>query len=245
MSMFFSKVFCGIMTRDVILGVGALSPLSQLLNGEMDLSGLVALIVSLIVCITIHEFAHAAAATWLGDALPGRQGRLTLSPAAHLDPLGSLLFLVGGFGWGRPVMYNPYALRAGPRSGPALVALAGPASNILLAVAIAAVVRVIELGMGPSRFVQDAGFITALFQLLSMIVLYNLFLAFFNLIPIAPLDGFTVLLGLLPPQMAYQYEQTRPYGILVLFALLLVGGGVLGAVLYRPVFGLFRLLIGA
>jgi Zn-dependent protease len=233
------------MARDGILGVNVLSPLNQLLNGQMNLPDLVALIVSLIVCITIHEFSHAAAATWLGDTLPGRQGRLTLSPLAHLDPLGSLLFIVGGFGWGKPVMYNPYALRAGPRSGPALVSLAGPASNILLAVALAAVVRLVELGLGPASALQDGSFAAAFLQLLAMIVLYNLFLAFFNLIPIAPLDGFTVLLGLLPPQMAYQYEQTRPYGILILFALLLVGGGVLGAVLYRPVFGVFRLLIGA
>lgn len=211
----------------------------------MDIANLIALIVSLVVCITIHEFAHAAAATWLGDPLPGRQGRLTLSPMAHLDPLGSLLFLVGGFGWGRPVMYNPYALRAGPRSGPALVALAGPASNILLAIALAVVVRAIDLGMGMAQFGANAGLVPIVMQLLEMIVLYNLFLAFFNLIPIAPLDGFTVLLGLLPPQLAYQYEQTRTWGILILFALLFVGGGVLGLVLYRPVFGLFRLLIGA
>lgn len=211
----------------------------------MDIANLIALIVSLVVCITIHEFAHAAAATWLGDPLPGRQGRLTLSPIAHLDPLGSLLFLVGGFGWGRPVMYNPYALRAGPRSGPALVALAGPASNILLAIALAVVVRAIDLGMGMAQFGANAGLVPIVMQLLEMIVLYNLFLAFFNLIPIAPLDGFTVLLGLLPPQLAYQYEQTRTWGILILFALLFVGGGVLGLVLYRPVFGLFRLLIGA
>ncbi len=222
-----------------------MSPLSQLLSGSMDIANLIALIVSLVVCITIHEFAHAAAATWLGDPLPGRQGRLTLSPIAHLDPLGSLLFLVGGFGWGRPVMYNPYALRAGPRSGPALVALAGPASNILLAIALAVVVRAIDLGMGMAQFGANAGLVPIVMQLLEMIVLYNLFLAFFNLIPIAPLDGFTVLLGLLPPQLAYQYEQTRTWGILILFALLFVGGGVLGLVLYRPVFGLFRLLIGA
>ncbi len=211
----------------------------------MDIASLVALLVSLIVCITIHEFAHAAAATWLGDPLPGRQGRLTLSPMAHLDPIGSLLFIVGGFGWGRPVQYNPYALRAGPRSGPALVALAGPASNVLLAIVIAIVVRALDLGIGIARFGADTGLVAALFQLLSMIVLYNLFLAFFNLIPIAPLDGFTVLLGLLPAPLAYQFEQTRPWGILVLFALLFVGGGILSALLYSPVFGLFRLLIGA
>ncbi len=219
--------------------------LSQLLSGRVGLEEVVALLVSLVVGISVHEFAHAAAATWLGDPLPGRQGRLTLSPAAHLELMGSLMFLIGGFGWGRPVQYNPYALRAGPRSGPAIVALAGPASNILLAILLAVIVRALDLGLGPARFQQDLGFVFILLGLLQTMVFYNLLLAFFNLIPIAPLDGFTVLLGLLPPQLAYQFEQTRTWGILLLFALILFGGGILGELLYRPVSSLFRLLIGA
>ncbi len=219
--------------------------LSQLLSGRVGLEEVVALLVSLVVGISVHEFAHAAAATWLGDPLPGRQGRLTLSPAAHLELMGSLMFLIGGFGWGRPVQYNPYALRAGPRSGPAIVALAGPASNVLLAILLAVIVRALDLGLGPARFQQDLGFVFILLGLLQTMVFYNLLLAFFNLIPIAPLDGFTVLLGLLPPQLAYQFEQTRTWGILLLFALILFGGGILGELLYRPVSSLFRLLIGA
>src|SRR5512138_2311090 len=111
----------------------------------MSPTELVALLIALILGITIHEFAHAAAATWLGDPLPERQGRLTLAPLAHLDVMGSLMFLVGGFGWGKPVMFNPYALRMNPRTGSALVALAGPVSNVVLSALVAIPIRLIPL----------------------------------------------------------------------------------------------------
>ncbi len=218
------------------------SPLNQLLRGEV--AGFVAVVVSLIVAITVHEFAHAAAATWLGDTLPGRQGRLTLSPAAHLDPFGSLLILVAGMGWGRPVQYNPFALRAGPRSGPMLVAFAGPASNLLLAAFFAVIVRALELGTGAAQVASDLGFVNAFLGLLTTMVAYNLILAFFNLIPIAPLDGFSVLLGLLPPSLAFRYEQTRAWGMFLLFALVFLAPGVLSLLLNRPVGLLFQVLIG-
>jgi Zn-dependent protease len=219
------------------------SPLNQLLNG--DVAGFVAFVVSLIVAITIHEFAHAAAATWLGDPLPGRQGRLTLSPAAHLDPIGSLMILVAGFGYGRPVQFNPYALRTGPRVGAAIVAVAGPVSNIALAVFLSLIVRAVELGMGAARFEPDLGFISVLMSLSRTIVLLNLVLAFFNLIPIFPLDGFSVLLGILPPDLAFRFEQTRTWGVFLLFALIFFGGPVLSLLLGPPVFFLSRLLLGA
>jgi Zn-dependent protease len=165
---------------------------------------------------------------------------------AHLDPVGSLMFLVGGFGWGRPVQYNPYALRAGPRSGPALVALAGPVSNFVLAAVLAVFARLLPLAMNTTpRVLSSAGGMAgACYELLIMIILYNLILGVFNLIPIAPLDGFAVLLGLLPPALAYQYEQTQRWGILILFALLFLGGGIVGALLYAPVTIFFRLLVG-
>jgi Zn-dependent protease len=222
------------------------SPLNSLLNGTMSPADLVALAVSLIVCITIHEFAHALAATWLGDPLPGRQGRLTLSPGAHLDPMGSLMFLIGGFGWGKPVQYNPYALRAGPRSGPAIVALAGPVSNFILAAVLAVIARLLPFAMNttPGRLAGSPGMEGTLYELLLMIILYNLTLGVFNLIPIAPLDGFAVLLGLLPSSLAYQYEQTQRWGILILMGLMFLGGGIVGIMLYQPVGLLFRGLIG-
>lgn len=216
--------------------------LYRILSGQMSPTEIVALLVALVVGITIHEFAHAAAATWLGDSLPGRQGRLSLSPAAHLDVMGSLMFLVGGFGWGKPVQYNPYALRASARTGPAIVAAAGPLSNIILAVVIALVVRALPFGL---EFVDlPRQVIGTLFYLLIFFIYYNLILSFFNLIPVFPLDGFTILQGLLPPALADALEVTRQYGFFILLILLFLGGGIVGAILYQPVFLLMRLLVG-
>ena len=218
--------------------------LIDLITGQLDPARFVAIVVALIVGITVHEFSHALAATWLGDTLPERQGRLTLSPAAHLDPFGSLMILVAGFGYGRPVQYNPYALRASPRMGPLIVALAGPASNIILAAFLAVIVRAVNWGMGIGQVVSDLGFVSAFLSLLIVMVQLNLFLAFFNLIPIFPLDGFSVLLGLLPPNLAFRYEQTRQWGMILLFAFVFLGGGFLSLLINPPVFFLFRLLIG-
>ncbi len=237
--------FCGIMAR-VSPVPWSKTLLYQILTGQIGVMQVVALLVALVVGISVHEFAHAAMATWLGDTLPGRQGRLTLSPIAHLDVMGSLMFLIGGFGWGKPVQYNPYALRAGPRSGPALVAVAGPVSNVILASIVAGLTRVLPFALGTSASALErfAGPVSIVYSLLLLIVYYNLVLGLFNLIPIFPLDGFTILLGLLPPQMAYPLEQTRQWGILLLFALLFLGGNLLGTLLYRPVNILMQLLTG-
>ena len=211
----------------------------------MNPTEIVALIIALVLGISVHEFSHAAAATWLGDSLPGRQGRLTLAPAAHLDVMGSLMFLVGGFGWGKPVQYNPYALRAGPRTGPALVALAGPVSNFILAALFAIPVRLLLLMSGGAIFLSG-GPESILFLLLVGIVSYNLILGVFNLIPIFPLDGFSILLGVLPSEMAHQFEQTRQWGFFLLIALLFLSGYVplVGSILYQPVGVLMHLLTG-
>ncbi|MBI5650476.1 MAG: site-2 protease family protein [Chloroflexi bacterium] len=221
--------------------------LSQLLSGQFEPTEVLGMLIALILGITVHEFAHAAAATWLGDSLPRQDGRLTLAPHAHLDVMGSLMFLVAGFGWGRAVRYNPYALRAGLRTGPALVALAGPVSNILLAIIFAIPARLLALYAMTNRGVFTPGAVNPLsvaYELLTWIVLYNLILALYNLIPIFPLDGFSVLLGVLPPQMAEWYERTRQYGMFILLLLVFAGGSVLGVILYRPVGILWRLLIG-
>ncbi len=209
---------------------------------------LVALLTALVLGITVHEFSHAAAATWLGDTLPERQGRLTLTPLAHLDVMGSLMFLIAGFGWGKPVQFNPYALRVNPRTGSALVALAGPISNIVLAALVAIPFRVLPLVMGsnPAEILYYGGPTGIAFQLLGGIITYNLLLAVFNLIPIFPLDGFSVLLGILPAEMAYQFEQTRQWGMFLLLGLLLLQNYVplIGTTLFEPVFVLSRLLTG-
>lgn len=218
----------------------------QLLTGQMGPTEFVALLIALVFGITIHEFAHAAAATWLGDPLPGRQGRLTLQPTAHLDVAGSLMFLVGGFGWGKPVQYNPYALRANPRTGPAIVAAAGPLSNLLVAALIGVFVRLMPLMLGTSTraLVLSTGPDGLVFDLLTNIAYYNLILSIFNLIPVAPLDGFTILQGLLPYELAERLEVTRQYGFLILLLLLFAGGNLVGEILYRPVLTIFRFLIG-
>ena len=220
----------------------------QLLSQPITLDvviGLVSLAIALVLGITVHEFSHAAAATWLGDSLPRQQGRLTLAPLAHLDVMGSLMFVVGGFGWGKPVQYNPFALRAGPRSGPAIVAAAGPLSNLILAILVAIPTRLLGIavfsGLVGSAQPSPVGF--ELLTLLRTIVFYVLVLGFFNLIPVFPLDGFTILLGLLPPELADRFEQTRQYGILLLFALVFLGSSILGIIIYQPVNSLTHLLI--
>lgn len=215
--------------------------LYRILTGRIEPIELFALLVALVAGITIHEFAHAAAAVWLGDSLPRRQGRLSLSPLAHLDPLGSLMFLVGGFGWGKPVQYNPYALRASARVGPAIVAAAGPLSNIVLATVIALVLRALLLGLG---LVEVSGaWIGVLFQFLVSFIFYNLVLSFFNLIPVFPLDGFTILQGLLPLELADLLETTRPYGFFILLLLLFFGSNILSPILFLPVNALMYILV--
>ncbi len=220
--------------------------LTDLLSGQISLPSLVALVVALLVGITVHEFAHALAATWLGDPTPRYQGRLTLSPLAHLDPMGALMFVIAGFGWGKPVQYNPYWLRAAPRRGPAIVAAAGPASNFLLAACVAIPVRLLLLALGVSPlalFFSDSleGLV---YQLLFSFVFYNLTLGFFNLIPIFPLDGFTILRGLVPPEIGRMLDGMQPYGMFILLALVFLGGSVLNQIIYRPISLLLRLLIG-
>lgn len=151
----------------------------------------------LILSVVIHEMSHGYAANTLGDPTARLAGRLTLNPVKHLDPIGSLVvpaltFFAGGFifGWAKPVPINPYNLKR--RFDEALVALAGPASNMLLAVLFGFVIRF-------------GTWSPAIATLLSFVVLINVILAIFNLIPIPPLDGSRILFALLP----YQYDHIR------------------------------------
>lgn len=168
--------------------------------------GFFILIGCLIISIGIHEFAHAFTAYKLGDSTPKLQGRVTLNPFAHIDPLGLLLVVIAGFGWGRPVEFDIYNLR-NPKRDVLLIALAGPLSNIALAFLI---------HLYGSFYGLDA--------VLNQLLYLNLVLAAFNLIPIAPLDGFNIVTGLLPYDVAYKWRDLEPYGIFILLFLIIFDG---------------------
>jgi Zn-dependent protease len=176
----------------------------------------VAFVIAVVIAITVHEFSHAAVATIEGDRTPRSQGRLTLNPLAHLDPLGSIALVLAGFGWGKPVQFSPYQLRS-QRAGAALVGLAGPASNFVLALISAVVLRlVIYQGVGEFTFL-----------LLQRMVELNVVLGVFNLLPIPPLDGSRLLSIVLPQRhqgIVYFLDQ---YGIFILLALLIFAPGLL------------------
>src|SRR5918997_7214342 len=189
--------------------------------GNFGLQGLIAGIIALLVGLTFHEFSHALVADQLGDHRPRAMGRLTLNPIPHIDPIGALMLVIAGFGWAKPVMVNPAALRGG-RQSMALVAFAGPIANVIVAVAFAVVHRVMSLTGAESGF---------LLTLVALIVQLNVLLAIFNLIPIPPLDGFNVLLAFLPPRQAMTVQQYAPYGIIVLLLLIFLPGSPLRALL--------------
>nr|MDQ6919967.1 site-2 protease family protein [Candidatus Dormibacteraeota bacterium] len=138
---------------------------------------LLAIGLALVIGITFHEFSHALIADQLGDHRPRALGRVSLNPVRHIDPLGALAFLLAGFGWGRPVPVNPYALRPG-RSGMAIVAAAGPVANVVVALVFAIVFRALRLGDSTFGLVD---------QIVGNVVLFNVVLGLFNLLPIPPL----------------------------------------------------------
>lgn len=198
--------------------------------------------VLLFVAITVHEASHALAAHLLGDSTAKRLGRLTLNPIAHMDPLGTIMLLmtiVGGFGigWGKPVPVNPYNLRGNPKTSMALVSAAGPASNLALAGLLAVLLR---MGMLPD--------ISLVLEAVLFTVQICVVLAVFNLIPLPPLDGFSVLLGLLPDRQARSWARLGNYGPGLLMAVILGGYmlhiNFLGFILNPPVRFILGLLLG-
>jgi Zn-dependent protease len=197
----------------------------------------------LVVAFTVHEFAHAFVADRFGDDTPRSQGRLTLNPLVHLDPLGSLLLLVAGFGWAKPVQVNLWALERRSPAAPMLVALAGPVSNILLAVVAAIPVRA---GLVPQ--VAGTGMIPTGYEFAVTFVFINALLALFNLIPIFPLDGEKILHYFLPPSGKAALENFRQYGSLILlgaiFILPRLGFDLLQTVVFQPAAALSIFLLG-
>ncbi len=203
--------------------------------------------IMLLVGFPVHEFAHALAAYRLGDSTARFMGRLTLNPIAHFDPLGGILLAVTfiassfGFGWAKPTPVNPSNLEGG-RRGEAIVALAGPISNLVLAIAAALPLRYLLANPELARQLP-----AMVLQVLLLFVLINLVLMVFNLFPIPPLDGSKVLFALLPPRVAWQWRpMLEQYGfILLLLVFFLPPGDSIGGRILEPIlFGLLSVLVG-
>ncbi|MFO7946840.1 MAG: site-2 protease family protein [Armatimonadota bacterium] len=210
--------------------------LLSFIEGRADLGMLVAWIVGAALAITVHEYAHARRALAAGDNTPVANGRVTLNPLAHYDPVGTTLFLFAGFGWAKPVPVNPSNFRD-RRSDGLMVALWGPLSNIIMAAAFAI----------PLRLEVTGAYTQAVFW----IVFANCVLAIFNLIPIGPLDGAHVLENLLPPKQSMKLQQFyRQHGrtvMIVAIVLLFVPpfSDVTLHLLMMPIYGLVHLLTGS
>jgi len=218
-------------------------PLVGILDGltrgdvTLILAQLIVLVLLLGIAFPIHELAHALTARYLGDDTGERMGRITLNPLAHLDPFGTLLFALTGFGWARPVPVNLYRLQGNPRTSLAIVALAGPLSNLALAVLFALLFRLALAQAGDGSVRGDI-----LLFAVSVAVQLNIFLALFNLIPIPPLDGSRLLTALLPDQGQGLMDQLERYGFIILIAL--SATGILGQLIVRPATLLSRTLLG-
>ncbi len=178
----------------------------------------------LLIALSFHEYAHARVADYLGDHTPYYQGRLTLNPLAHIDWLGFLMLLLVKFGWARPVQVNPLNFKGvDMRRGMMLVSLAGPGMNFLLAIATAVVMKVVySLPQTESTYIA--------LTLLHPLLLYNVVLGIFNLIPVPPLDGSKILAGILPDSQGVLLDNLERYGPIIL--LVLVFSGLIGTILW-------------
>jgi Zn-dependent protease len=196
---------------------------------------IIARIFVLVVAFTVHEFAHAWSANYFGDDTPRYNGRLTLNPLVHLDPIGSLMLLFVGFGWAKPVPVNPYVLSRRSPAALMLVALAGPLSNLVMAVLAAipfrlGLISTANIPLIPGQLLPHLPFLFWSF------ILINLILMLFNLLPIAPLDGDKILDYFLPPHLSRSLDSIRPYGPMILMAVVFLGPMLGIPILYYLVF---------
>lgn len=208
----------------------------------MDLKGILVFAPAILFAITVHEFFHAWTANRLGDPTARMQGRLTLNPIAHLDLMGTICFVVAHFGWGKPVPVNA-ANFSHPRRDNMLVSLAGPASNFVSAFALGIIFHIINGNLTPNSHLT-----LPVFEFLFLSIRINLFLAFFNLIPLFPLDGSHILKGLLPHHLVGGFDNVSRYSPFILLGLILLGGtagvSVLGSILNPPVIFFSRMFTG-
>ncbi len=188
---------------------------------------------AIVYAITIHEFSHVFAAYLQGDDTGRLMGRLTLNPLSHLDPVGTLFLLFVGFGWGKPAPFNPYNLK-NQRWGEAFVALAGPASNFISVIVFMVLANIFEPVVGPTNLLS---------QFLGFLILINLVLLIFNLIPIPPLDGSKLLFEILPSRYNHIKTQLTRNGPWILL-ILIFADNFLGFNIFGSIFSFFFRLAG-
>ena len=176
-----------------------------------SITSIIATLLAVLLAITFHETAHGFVAYKLGDPTAKNQGRLTLNPLAHLDPVGALMMFIAGFGWAKPVPVNPFFFNGDRTKGMMLVSVAGPVTNLLLSF------------IAYFIYAAGGGFVTVPFLnvFLTQMIVLNIYLAIFNLIPVPPLDGSKILAGFLPRAAAYKYLTTvEQYGFIILLVLI-------------------------
>ncbi len=235
-------------TLYIIMAVLVVMSLGRYLSNTNELLSLVLTLPAVLIAITFHEYAHAFAADKLGDDTPRRQGRLTLNPLAHLDPVGSIMLVFAGFGWGKPVEINPrnFNRTISMSKGEAIVSIAGPAMNFILAI----IFSIIYFSIGkfaPTFIFTQLGII--IMTLLQITVMINVGLGVFNLIPLPPLDGSKVLNHFLPysaKEWFARYSQVF-YIIFVVLWITGIAGNIISPIInwvYQGITYLVALLFG-
>ena len=204
---------------------------------------LISRILTLVIALTVHEFSHAFVADRFGDDTPRANGRLTLNPLKHLDVIGSLMLVVAGFGWAKPVPVNPWKLKQHSPSAMMWVSLAGPASNLLMAILAGLTLRT---GLIPVQ--STFSFLPSPADFLLTFAFINLILVLFNIIPLAPLDGAKVLEFFLPDPLREGYSKIQSYGPIILLVLLFVlprfGVDIIGWFMTPALIGFQKILLG-
>lgn len=210
---------------------------------SFDLPTLIARVITLVIAFTLHEYAHAWTATRFGDYTAMSEGRLTLNPLSHLDPIGTVMLIVAGFGWAKPVPINPETIRRNNRAGVMLVSLAGPLTNLLLALAAAIPLRfsVVDIAQPSGNVFPSMGYFLLIFTMV------NITLFIFNLLPLAPLDGEKVFSFFLPDSWQPVLDGIRRYSPYILILLVVVGPrlgfNLIDKLVYEPVMAITRFII--
>lgn len=205
---------------------------------RFDIIKILTSIPGIVIGLAFHEFAHAYASDRLGDPTPRSQGRLTLSPLPHIDPIGFLMIIFAGFGWAKPVQISPRHYKK-PRRDSILVSAAGPITNLILATVFVLVAKLFL--MTNLSYTLDENITSSIVQILDYAIWINIILFIFNLLPIPPLDGFHVISNLLPSNLYNVISVLERYGSLILIVLILTGAT--SYVISRPTYFIYQTLI--